>query len=229
MRGRDQATARLHARAAELDAEREETAREAAAQERARIARELHDVVSHGMSIIVVQADAAEAALGKDPELARPPVAVVKQAARDSLSDMRRMLGLLRETEREAAASAHGVAQIPGLVERVRSAGLSVTFGVSGTSRALPSEVDLTVYRVVQEALTNAVRHAPGGLAEVRLVYGNGSVSVAAENDRAELHAHGGDGHGLQGMKERVELLGGDFEAGPVGPDGFRVYASLPA
>jgi signal transduction histidine kinase len=227
-RSRDETAAELRERAAALEVEREETQREAAAQERARIARELHDVVSHGMSMIAVQADAAEAALETRPELAGRPVAAVKHAARESLADMRRMLGLLRETERDAAVSAHGVDDLPALIDRVNAAGVVVKLTVTGEPRPLAPEVGLTAYRVVQEALTNTVKHKRGAHAEVAVEYGADGVTVAVVDAGPARQSEEAGGDGLTGMRDRVELLGGRLLAEHRPSGAFEVRAVLP-
>ena len=227
-RSREDAAEKLRARTAALEAEREETRREAAAQERARIARELHDVVSHGMSMIAVQADAAEAALEIRPELAGQPVAAVKNAARESLADMRRMLGLLRESERDAADNAHGVEDLPALIDRVKAAGVVVSLTVTGEPRPLPPEIGLTAYRVVQEALTNTIKHKSGAHAEVAVDYSAGEVTVAVVDAGRTRQNEEAGGKGLAGMRERVELLGGRLLAEHRPSGAFEVRAVLP-
>jgi signal transduction histidine kinase len=229
-----------------LAAERDEMARQAVAEERARIARELHDVVAHHVSVMVIQAGAAEASLPPDATAAAQSIGAIRETGREALAEMRRMLGLLRS--REAAASADdavsdggrtpqpGLADIAALCERMREAGVDVTTEVAGTARRLPAGVDLSIFRVVQEALTNTLRHGgPGSKARLRLSYGAESLTAEVTDDGRGHPAVGtverarqGVGHGLLGMRERVLLFGGRLETGPLPGGGFRVMACFP-
>jgi signal transduction histidine kinase len=215
---------------AELAHERTLTAQLAVAEERARIARELHDVVAHGLSVIAIQADGAEAALDRDPELARRPLGAIRHSAEESLAEMRRLLGVLREDGAGAElAPQPGLAQLPALVERVRATGLPVTLQVEGTPRALPASVDLSAFRIVQEALTNVHKHATGAPATVRVSWGPDALALRVVDSGTGTGARvNGAGHGLVGMRERVKLHGGHLRAGVRPEGGFEVSVELP-
>ncbi len=215
---------------AELAHERERTAHLAVAEERARIARELHDVVAHGLSVIAIQADGAEAALDHDPSLARKPLAAIRRSAEESLAEMRRLLGVLREDDAGAdLAPQPGLAQLPGLVERARAAGIPVTLDVEGAPRPLPASVDLSAYRIVQEALTNVSKHAGGAGASVRVSWSASTLGLRVLDTGTGRGVRvNGDGHGLVGMRERVKLHGGSLRTGALPGGGFEVSAELP-
>ncbi|GAA3183836.1 sensor histidine kinase [Blastococcus jejuensis] len=209
----------------------EAQARAAVAEERARIARELHDVVTHHVNLVVLQAMAASGMLDHDPERVREPLAVIERSGREALTEMRRLLGVLREEDGERPlAPQPGVGDVDDLVGSARSAGLSVGLAVSGTPRRLPAGLGLTVYRIVQESLTNAARHAAGSTVGVSLRYAPEAVEVAVVDDggRQVEHAPAGGGRGLLGMRERVAVYAGTLEAGPVPEGGFAVHARLP-
>ncbi len=220
----------LQDRAERLERERELLARQAVADERVRIARELHDVVAHNVSLMVVQAQAMAATGGDADGMQR-----LANVGREALAEMHRMLGLLRvhddgSSEREPQP---GVRDLEALLARAEEAGLHATLTVDGEPRELPPGVDLSAFRIVQEALTNVIRHASTEHAEVILTYSPASLELSVVDDgigRAAV-SNGGkkDGHGLVGMRERVALFGGRLEAGPR-PDrrGYRVHASLP-
>lgn len=212
------------ARARELELER----REAIAEERSRIARELHDVIAHSVSVMTVQAGAAEEMLKVDPARAVEPMLAVQETGRRALVEMKRLVGMLREDEHEIGlAPQPGLADLERLVGHVRDAGLRVELRVSGTPRPVPIGVDLSAYRVIQEALTNALKHAGGAPAVVELRYGPTELEVYVTDDgRRARRAEGG--HGLVGMRERVGIFGGTFEAGPREGGGFAVRALLP-
>jgi signal transduction histidine kinase len=200
--------------------------------ERARIARELHDVVAHHMSMIAVRTETAPYRLGDLPETARIEFAEISQASREALTEMRRLLGVLRSDEPELpTAPQPGMADLPELVASARTAGAEVTLDVDITLPELPAAVDVSAYRIVQEALTNAARHSPG--APVRVVVGRtaGGLSLSVRNGpaRAAVAPPGpGPGHGVRGMRERVAMLGGALRAGPTADGGFEVSATLP-
>lgn len=226
-------TAALRERAERLERERDIEARAAVAEERGRIAREMHDVVAHSLSVMVVQAEAAEAMLDADPERARRPIAAVQDTGREALGELRRMLGALRERADEdpALAPQPGLAGLDALVGHVREAGLPVTVTVRGEPRPLPPGVDLSAYRIVQEGLTNALKHAGPARATVLLEYGARDLRLeVADDGRGDDPASNGGGHGLLGMRERVALYGGELVAGPrPAPErGFALRASLP-
>ncbi|MCS0639043.1 sensor histidine kinase [Streptomyces sp. LP05-1] len=231
--------AQLEERAHRLEAEREAQAKVAVAAERARIARELHDVVAHNVSVMVVQADGAAYVLDNSPDLAKQALETISTTGRQALAEMRRLLGVLRTGEpREAGeyVPQPDVRQIEDLVEQVRGAGLEVDFRVEGSPRPLPSGVELTAYRIVQEALTNTRKHGgPDAGASVRLVYFDDGLGLLVEDDGRgathELYEDGGAdgrGHGLIGMRERVGMVGGTLEAGPRPGGGFRISVLLP-
>ncbi|MGP3976768.1 sensor histidine kinase [Streptomyces sp. 8N114] len=231
----------LEERAKRLEKEREAQAKVAVAAERARIARELHDVVAHNVSVMVVQADGAAYVLDSSPEQTRMALETISGTGRQALAEMRRLLGVLRTgdpgtRDGDEYVPQPGVEQIADLVEQVRGAGLTVNFKVQGTPHPLPSSVELTAYRIVQEALTNTRKHGgPDVGATVQLSYGDDELSVLAEDDgrgaQRELYEEGGAdglGHGLIGMRERVGMVGGALEAGPRSGGGFRIRAALP-
>nr|WP_206323751.1 histidine kinase [Streptomyces sp. HNM0574] len=237
--------AQLEERARRLEKEREAHAQIAAAAERARIARELHDVVAHNVSVMVVQADGAAYVMDTAPEQSRQALETISGTGRQALAEMRRLLGVLRTGEGGAAGAREGgdayvpqpgVEQLAELVEQVRGTGLHVDFGIEGTPRPLPSSVELTAYRIVQEALTNSRKHGgPDVGANVRLRYGGEQLALLVEDDGRgalhELYQSGGKdglGHGLIGMRERVGMVGGILEAGPRTGGGFRINAVLP-
>jgi signal transduction histidine kinase len=223
----------LRDRAARLEREQALLAQQAVGEERVRIARELHDVVAHNVSLMVVQAQAL-AATGGDSEQ-RQALGRVADLGRDALSEMHRMLGVLRLQNGGAAERQPqpGVADLGTLIARTREAGLQTSLTVEGEPRDLPTAVDLSVYRIVQEALTNVVRHARADHATVTLAYSTGSVEITVLDDGAgETPPAGGggpNGHGLVGMRERVALFGGELEAGRRRyGEGYRVHARLP-
>ncbi|GAA2413630.1 sensor histidine kinase [Streptomyces glaucosporus] len=231
--------AQLEERAARLEKEREAQAKVAVAAERARIARELHDVVAHNVSVMVVQADGAAYVLDTAPEQARKALETISGTGRQALSEMRRLLGVLRTGEQGEGGEyvpQPGVEQLADLVEQVRNTGLPVDFRIEGTPRPLPSSVELTAYRIVQEALTNTRKHGgPDAGATVRLTYGPDDLTLLAEDDgrgaQRELYEVGGLdglGQGLIGMRERVGMVGGSLDAGPRPGGGFRISAVLP-
>ena len=211
----------------QLEREREERARTAVAEERTRIARELHDEIAHAMSVIAVQADAAEGALARDPSLVERPLLAIRETARDALADMRRVLGALRSDEHAQLVPEPGLARIGSLLEQTRASGLEVDLQIEGEPVPLPPLLDLAAYRVLQEGLTNARKHAAARRVEVVLRYGRDAVGVELSDDGAGAGAGGGAGRGLAGIRERVALLGGEFVAGP-GGQGFALRVTLP-
>ncbi|MDK1472325.1 sensor histidine kinase [Streptomyces sp. 549] len=231
--------AQLEERAARLEREREAQSKVAVAAERARIARELHDVVAHNVSVMVVQADGAAYVLDTAPDQARQALETISGTGRQALAEMRRLLGVLRSGEGPQGGEyvpQPGVEQLADLVDQVRGAGLPVDFRIEGTPRPLPSGVELTAYRIVQEALTNTRKHGgPDAGATVRLNYGDRELRLLAEDDgrgsQAELYEEGGvdgQGHGLIGMRERVGMIGGTLRTGPRPGGGFQISAELP-
>ncbi|MER5812507.1 sensor histidine kinase [Streptomyces sp. NPDC002033] len=231
--------AQLVERNQRLEKEREAQAKVAVAAERARIARELHDVVAHNVSVMVVQADGAAYVMDVAPEQAKEALQTISGTGRQALAEMRRLLGVLRTgepQESEDYVPQPDVEQIEVLVEQVRAAGLTVDFEVEGAPRKLPSGVELTAYRIVQEALTNTRKHGgPKARASVRLVYFDDGLGLLVEDDGRgaahELYEDGGAdgaGHGLIGMRERIGMVGGTLDAGPRPGGGFRISALLP-
>ncbi|HEV8460760.1 MAG TPA: histidine kinase [Gaiellaceae bacterium] len=211
--------------AAQLERERDERARLAVAEERARIARELHDEVAHAMSVIAVQADAAEGALAHDPALVADPLVAIRDTARTALADMRRVVGLLGQEH--ARTPEPGLGRLPDLVEQARRSGLDVDVHVEGEPRSLPPAVDLAAYRVVQEGLTNVRKHAGASRADIHIRYGADAVAVDVIDDGDGSGVGGGGGRGLAGIRERVALLGGHFAA-ESRPRGFALCVTLP-
>ena len=216
-------------RAELAESEREERARRAVADERARIARELHDVVGHSVSVMTVQASAVRVRLDDDQDQIRNALEVVERTGREALAEMRRMVGVLRHPdEGPALAPQPSLEQIQSLVERAREAGLPVELRIEGDPVELPSGVDLTAYRLVQEGLTNAIKHARAQRAEVLVRYAAGQVEVTVSDDGDGGGDGDGSGHGLVGIRERVSVYGGRLEAGVRPEGGFRLRATLP-
>lgn len=218
-------------RAARLERERDNEVKVAMAAERARIARELHDVVAHNVSVIVVQADGASYAIDTDVGRARQALDTISSTGRLALAEMRRLLGVLREDDDAGAfAPQPGVAELADLVAQVRASGLAVTYEVDGVPAAMSEGRQLTVFRIVQEALTNALRHAgPRVNVSVRLRYAGDALEIRVEDDgRGAAAFDDGRGHGLAGMRERVAVYGGGVRASPRPGGGFEVVATLP-
>jgi signal transduction histidine kinase len=207
----------------------QELAEAAVAEERARIARELHDIVAHSVSIVAVQAGAAEELLDEDPESARRHLAVVRRTAREAMTEMRRALEVLREDDAPHAPQP-GLARLEDLVDDVRLAGLPVELVEDGARPELPPGVDLVAFRIVQEALTNVRKHAGAVPTRVEVRYRGDAVEIEVVNAAGGRGAdgNGAAGHGLIGMRERARLFGGRLETGPRPDGGFRVFARLP-
>ncbi|MER7334420.1 MULTISPECIES: sensor histidine kinase [unclassified Micromonospora] len=242
----------LEERAATLEREREAEARAAVAGERTRIARELHDVVAHSMAVMIVQADGARFMLDRDPETARNAVKVVADTGRQALEEMRRLVGVLREPSPPDATAGPGAAdepggagvaadpehrrlaltELPALLDRFRAAGLRVRHTVTGEPAPLPAGLELTLYRVVQEGLTNALKHAGVGAGvEVTLDHSRDAVVARVLDDgrgRPPVSPAPSGGHGLVGMRERVSVYDGSLTAGPRLAGGWQVEARLP-
>jgi signal transduction histidine kinase len=230
------------ARATLAELNQEERARLAVAEERARIARELHDIVAHGVSVIAVQADAAEAVLSRDPSRAREPLNVIRTSSREVLDEMRRLLQLLRMVEPQAGEVEDGQAgdgvtpqpgreQLPDLVGSIRAAGLPVSLDAPESFEPVPSSVALSTYRIVQEALTNVLKHSGHVPTTVRVRRTPSALLVDVDNDACastQSSASPGSGHGLVGMRERVTLVGGELRTGHRPDGGFAVRAVLP-
>jgi signal transduction histidine kinase len=228
VRGRRR-SAELELQTERLERERAEQAH-AVAEERARIARELHDVVAHSVSATVVQAEAAEEVLFRSPDRARQSLSRIQHTGREALGELRRLLGIMRsEEEREGLTPQPRVADVERLVEQARADDLPVTLAIEGQRRELPPGVDLSAYRVVQEALTNVRKHAGRpARASVVVRYGETALELEIADDGQGPRAGDGYGHGLIGMRERVGFFGGEFSAGAGAKGGFVVQARFP-
>jgi signal transduction histidine kinase len=229
MRYRRERERTLERRTVDLEREREEKARAAVAEERVRIARELHDVVAHAISVIVLQARGARRSLATDPEETREALDMIEATGSEALAEMRRLLGMLRSDDEEIAlAPQPSLRYLDALAAQVREAGLPVDLSVEGEPIELPPGVDLSAYRIVQEALTNALKHAGPTSARVVVRYAKDDLELEIADTGAGAVASDGEGHGLVGMRERVALYGGRLEAGPRDGGGFAVRARLP-
>jgi signal transduction histidine kinase len=225
--------ASLEDRAARLERERDQQSRLAVAGERARISREMHDIVTHNLSVMVALADGAVYAQRRDPDQAATAMRQISGTGRQALTDMRRFLGVLRDDEPDALRHPMpGLTELEALAEQVRTAGLPVRLEVTGDVAPLPPAAQLTVYRLVQEALTNTIKHTPDGTsAEVRVRCTYGAIGVTVTDDGPPVPGslpERSSGHGIHGMRERAAVYGGELEAGPAGPrGGWRVAARL--
>ncbi|MEU4191463.1 sensor histidine kinase [Kribbella sp. NPDC026611] len=228
--------AQLEERATQAERDRDREAKLAVSNERTRIAREIHDVVAHGLSIMIVQADGGLYAADQSPEAAKKALATIGDTGRASLTEMRKMLGLLKQDEQHELDPNQprpqpGVSSLPELVDNVRAAGLNVDYEVTGVTRDLPALLGLTAYRIVQEGLTNTLKHAgPGAHASVSLDFGREMLTVVVTDDgRGGGVAPSSDpGHGLVGMRQRASISGGTVSAGPKAGGGYEVIAKLP-
>ena len=226
--------AELEARAARLEREREERDERAVNEERARIARELHDVIAHNVSVMVVQASAGEEVFDSDPRRARESLAAVASTGRAALAELRRLLGVIRAEEGDGAAASYrpqpGLEYLDELVRQVRETGLAVELSVIGEPRELPEGIGLCAYRIVQEALTNTLKHAHASEAQVSVRYVADALELQVLDDGRGPRAVNGEssGQGLIGMRERVALFGGELTARPRPGEGFEVRARLP-
>lgn len=220
----------LQERAEQLEREQLAEAEKAVAEERTRIARELHDIVAHQVSLMTVQAGAAKTVADKDPHTAVQAMASVEKAGRQALDELRHLLGVLRPgNEADELGPQPGLADIPRLVEELQQAGLDVSVTLDGTDAELPARVDLSIYRIVQEALTNVLKHAgPQARAEVRISSDDRGVTIEVRDDGRGGTQLPGSGHGIAGMRERAQLLGGSLETRPLPEGGFSVIARLP-
>jgi signal transduction histidine kinase len=243
MRVRRAYVAAVEDRAAQLEREQEVLAQRAVLEERSRIARDLHDIVAHSVSVMVVQAGAARRTVARDPDRAVEAIGQIEATGRATLGEMRRLVGVLRDgasagrgadaREPTSLLPQPGIDRLPELVQQCREAGLDVTLRTEGRERALPPGVELVVYRIVQEALTNTMQHAGQARAEVELTFGDHSVELSVADDGRgaasdDVLREEGPGHGLTGMQERVALYDGRFTAGPRAGGGFRVWAEIP-
>jgi signal transduction histidine kinase len=216
-------------RAELLALERDLRAREAAVEERARIARELHDVIAHTVSVMVVQAGAAEQVLEGENMAAREALRAIRESGKGALVELRRLLGLLRDDEPEELAPQPSLRDVDELVAQVEAAGLPVSLERRGTARVLPPGLDQAAYRIVQEALTNAIKHANAQRVEIGIDWQTDAVCLTVVDDGGGAGSGTSNGgHGLIGMRERAQLYGGRLEAGPHDGGGFAVSATLP-
>ena len=234
VRSRVARVAQVESFAAELSLERDRAAAAAVADERARIARELHDAVGHTLNLIVVQAGAAKRVRESNPAVAFEALNSIENTGRQALADMDRMLGILRDHPDASGEGGlgprPGLARLEPMLDEARAAGLSVDLTVTGEARKLPVSIDLTAYRIVQESITNAIKHAPGATATVRIDYAPGSLGLDIQNGPPRSRPAGAVSgrRGLPGMQERVALFGGSLKHGPTPDGGFRVQVSLP-
>ncbi len=232
LRNRHERLVELRRHAEDLQREHRKRVELATAAERGRIAREMHDVLAHSLSVIVAQAQAAMAVQQHHPELSKAAMQEVVTVGRSSLTELRQLLGVLRShTDERPNAPQPGLGELPALVDRVRAAGIPVRLDVVGTPQALPAMQDMSAYRIVQEALTNTMKHAgEGAEAVVRVRFGGDGVEVEVTDDGAGPAGDVRDlgGNGLRGIAERVHLLGGRLETRPGPSGGFRVRAQLP-
>lgn len=217
-------------RAARLEREQEESARRAAAEEQARIARELHDIIAHNVSVMTVQAAAAGDAFDTQPGKVREALASIEATGREALTELRRLLGSVRPGDSVGAFEPQpGLARIDDLVEQVRATGLEVELIVEGSPRELPPGIDLSAYRIVQEALTNTLKHAEATRATVLVRYGDGTLEIEVVDDGRGAAVDGAErGHGIIGMRERTALVGGELTVGPSANGGFVIRARIP-
>jgi signal transduction histidine kinase len=233
LRNRRARWAAMEERARRLEAEREERDRQAVTDERLRIARELHDVVAHSMSVIAVQSGVANHVIDSRPAQARQALATIEATSRSALVELRRLLGVLRQGDDPVASLEPnpGMAEIGRLADQIRSAGVEVELKVEGEPGEVPPGVDLSAFRIAQEGLTNVLKHG-GGVARVLVRYSPGAVAVEIADDgragTADEAPAEGTGHGLIGMRERVAVFGGELTAGPVPGGGYRMAARLP-
>jgi len=232
LRTRRAYVAQLEERAARLERERDQDRRLAADEERTRIARELHDVVAHDVSVIAIQAGAARAVQASKPEAAAQALGLIETTARETLIELNRLLGVLRGSNGATPdrSPQPGIGQLAGLVEELRAAGLEVDARVEGKAEPLPPALDLSAYRILQEATTNVLKHARARRVDIRIHYSPNMLGLDVRDDGA---GGGGDpasssGHGLIGMRERVALFGGKVHAGRNRAGGFSVHARLP-
>lgn len=220
----------LEGRAEQLEREKRVDAERAISEERTRIARELHDIVAHQVSLMTVQAGAAKTVADSDPQAARESMAAVEKAGRQALAEMRHLLGLLRPAEgAQDLGPQPGIPDLTTLVRKVCEAGHEVSLKMDGELSGLPARLDLNIYRIVQEALTNVLKHAgPGASAEVSLRRDANRIDLSIRDNGRGGNNGLTSGHGVVGMRERAELLGGTFSAGPCADRGFEIRASLP-
>jgi signal transduction histidine kinase len=220
--------AALEQRTAELERAREELARTMLAEERLRIARELHDVLAHSLSTIAVQSGVGGHLIDSQPGQAKRSLEAIESASKSALQDIRRVLGILREGGPGSFDPAPGFGDLPTLVTHATESGLAVDLDVVADGADLPASVQLTAYRIVQEALTNVMKHSNGGRVRVSVVRSHDKLLIEITDDGLSAPASPSFGHGLTGMRERVAMHGGELEVGPLAEGGFRVGAVLP-
>ena len=217
-------------RLAELQLERQEQIA-AATAERERLAREVHDVIAHSVSVMTVQSTAARRVMDRDHGRAAAALEAIERTGREALAELRRVLSVLRPAQAaETLTPQRGIEDLEGLAKQIRSAGVEVTVRFEGSRSGVPAALDLSVYRLAQEALTNTLKHAAAHSAAVVVRYGDDAVEVECTDDGsgATAHSNGATGHGLIGMRERALMLGGEIDAGPQPDGGYRVHARLP-
>ncbi|MGH2807609.1 MAG: sensor histidine kinase [Actinomycetota bacterium] len=230
LRTRSQLVAEARDRAEQAERTKEEEARRRVDEERLRIARDVHDTVAHLIATINVQAGSAVHVLDKRPEQAREALVAIKQASAEAMRDLRTTLGMLRNVDEASRSPSPRLAQLPDLVTMARDAGLETQVDVSGEERDLPSSVDLAAYRILQESLTNVIRHANASRVTLSLTYAPNRLELRVVDDGRGANSQGENsaGTGIQGMRERAALLGGRLSAGPRAEGGFSVHAELP-
>jgi len=233
LHGHEERRAAAERHVVRVELEREEQARVAVVEERARIARELHDAVAHSVSVMVLQAGGVRRLLGNDPEREREREALagVEETGRQAVQELHRMLGILRKADPGAElAPSPSLRRVEELVTQVRTAGLETNLTIEGEPVELPPGLDMSAYRIVQEALTNVLRYAPGSTVGVTVTYRGKDVQLEVRDDGARVNGKPptkGSGHGIVGMRERAELFGGELEAGPTAGGGWLVRARL--
>jgi len=211
-----------------LERERRESALQATREEQERIARELHDVIAHSVSVMVVQAAAARDVFERQPERAREALSSIEESGRSALTELRRLLGIVRTDDPESREPQPGLAALESLVEQVRATGLEVELDVEPGLSELPAGVGLSAYRIVQEALTNTLKHSRASRARVQIARRGQELAIEVTDNGKGPGEASGNGHGLIGMHERVALLGGELEAGAQAGGGFAVKVRLP-
>jgi signal transduction histidine kinase len=221
-------TSALEHRAEALDLEEQRRAAEAAADERRRIARELHDIISHSLGVVVLQAGAAERVLDRDPARAREVLESIRATGQEAIGEMGTLFGLLDSSPRSSREPQPSLADLDGLVSRMRDAGLSVELAIEGQQRVLPAALELSAFRVIQEGLTNSLKHARATHVRAVLRYGEAELLVDVSDDGVAAGKGAEGGRGLLGMRERVDVFGGRLEAGPQPNGGWTLHATFP-
>ncbi|PSL01061.1 signal transduction histidine kinase [Murinocardiopsis flavida] len=229
VRKQNEATDARKEQAAEAQRVHEEALRRSASDERLRLAREVHDVVAHNISLINVQAGTALYLIDAEPGRAREALSTIKSTSRDTLKELRATLGVLRAVDEEAPrAPTPDLADLPELLERSRTSGIAIGFDTEGDTSVLPANVRAAAYRIVQESVTNAVRHSRAGRIDVRVAFDGDDLTVGVSDDGRGAPQGFAAGNGIRGMRERAAALGGALDAGPGDGGGFRVHARLP-